>query len=291
MLSGVVFLAVICGVSAVAEIDIAALANTDFSAAAAAANALGDFADGSVVAAAGDGYAYSAATATAVSDGKVKVKDPKIKDKVKDPKYKDPKVNVFYPVPKKTYPYYYEKCGDLYDDKCYDIDTYSKCGFCYTEKTYPIKGYACKYYEKLVKVEKIIGGKAGYDYEYEYYPECDCDGKFIFEAKYCPSCDLLLAELLECAGYDGILDGEIEIPKSCIDEYIFDDDYLYKCDFFDKKDEYYGKDTKPIYYDPEYYYVKPKKAFAEAFATAKATAIGGGIAEAFASAFAGDDDK
>eukprot|EP01023_Acetabularia_acetabulum_P064388 TRINITY_DN830_c0_g3_i1.p3 TRINITY_DN830_c0_g3~~TRINITY_DN830_c0_g3_i1.p3 ORF type:complete len:282 (-),score=82.18 TRINITY_DN830_c0_g3_i1:310-1155(-) len=279
MLFSAVVLALLSVANTQSVLDLQALAATDLASAASAAMGSGASVVGDIIAAADDNTAYSSAVVTATGAGPVVVPTVPVV-----PKPVDPIVDIVKPKPyKKFFPQYYS-CEDLKDDKCYDVDDYYKCGFCYAPKTYPVKGYACKYYEQVKTVKK---DSKKYDYETEYVPYCECEGIFVHKGKYCPSCDMLLADLLECAGYEDIPEGAIEIPASCLEEIDVDEEYLESCDYFGKKDPYTKKGDKPVYYDPKYLYVQPKYDFVEAFAQAKASAVasGGGVAQAIATAF------
>eukprot|EP01024_Parvocaulis_polyphysoides_P061815 TRINITY_DN68_c0_g1_i2.p2 TRINITY_DN68_c0_g1~~TRINITY_DN68_c0_g1_i2.p2 ORF type:complete len:306 (-),score=52.49 TRINITY_DN68_c0_g1_i2:356-1273(-) len=253
------FLSVVVGQSFV---DIAAKALTPNAVADATGYGFGQSVVGNVIAIADDNLAYSSSVVVAQGgkgkdkDDKPKPKPPKVPSKPKpNPKpypypYPSHQKAYPYPVPKKHYDE--PKCGDLYDDKCYYIDEYDYCGYCIDEK-YPLKGYGCKYTEE--KVKKSSGSKKMYDdYEVKIVPLCECKGDFILKGEYCPSCDLLLVELLKCAGIKDPKKSALEIPEKCLKAVGVTVDYLVKCEFVKP-----SSSSKKVKEDPKVVLVVPEK--------------------------------
>eukprot|EP01023_Acetabularia_acetabulum_P049033 TRINITY_DN520_c0_g1_i7.p1 TRINITY_DN520_c0_g1~~TRINITY_DN520_c0_g1_i7.p1 ORF type:complete len:287 (-),score=73.50 TRINITY_DN520_c0_g1_i7:171-1031(-) len=181
-------------------------------------------------------------------------------------------------------------CSAIKDKECPKIDNFKYCGFCIIQ-SYPVKGFACEYTKTYVP-------KAGKNYANEYEelisPLCKCDGKFILEAKECPSCDKLLAVLLKCAGFKKS-SGVIEIPQKCLKQVGATEKILKACGFLGApkvapKPVVIVDQKKPVVV------VEPKKTavvvpttivvpvVSTATATATATASGSGSAVATATA-------
>eukprot|EP01026_Neomeris_dumetosa_P001786 TRINITY_DN1045_c0_g2_i1.p1 TRINITY_DN1045_c0_g2~~TRINITY_DN1045_c0_g2_i1.p1 ORF type:complete len:350 (-),score=59.29 TRINITY_DN1045_c0_g2_i1:352-1401(-) len=277
-MSRIVFLfGLLAAVGAQSALDIAAEGLLpDGSAGSAIGQAIGALVDGTATVLLDDTTSASSVVLSAVGGDVPKPKpDPK-----PVPQPKPTKKDYYYPEP---------KCEDIYDDYCYDIKEYKKCGYCIVEK-YPVKGYGCSYVEEIVMKKKA--DKKEYEYETVITPLCECEGTYIMDYEYCPSCDYLLADLLECAGITDPKKGEIEIPESCLVAVGATEDYLSKCGYYKPKKA--GKkpvivvdpivEYKPIYTkkdDPKIkdpvVVVKPdykKPVVAEASAVATASGAG-----------------
>eukprot|EP01024_Parvocaulis_polyphysoides_P027604 TRINITY_DN249_c0_g1_i11.p2 TRINITY_DN249_c0_g1~~TRINITY_DN249_c0_g1_i11.p2 ORF type:complete len:314 (-),score=82.52 TRINITY_DN249_c0_g1_i11:506-1447(-) len=130
---------------------------------------------------------------------------------------------------KKADKVYKPVCGDLKNAGCGDIEKYDHCGFCLVDK-YPTVGSGCTYSKQMTKKE----GKKG-EYEVVLVPDCECDGKFILEAKVCPTCDDALEELLKCAGAKD--DKVVEIPEGCLKEVGVTVEFLVDCGYLKAKED------------------------------------------------------
>eukprot|EP01026_Neomeris_dumetosa_P078456 TRINITY_DN848_c0_g1_i1.p3 TRINITY_DN848_c0_g1~~TRINITY_DN848_c0_g1_i1.p3 ORF type:complete len:164 (-),score=40.70 TRINITY_DN848_c0_g1_i1:238-729(-) len=158
----------------------------------------------------------------------------------------------------------------------------------------------------MVKDEKAaVAGKKKYTTEVHISPSKDCNGTFILESKYCPSCDTALACLYECAGVVAGKADVIEIPAKCVAKEACNTpvDFLEQCNFVKseekavmmkvpKADKPKAESTPIVVVLPEEKAVvgKTPKAVVEkpktATATATASASGSGTATATASASA-----
>eukprot|EP01024_Parvocaulis_polyphysoides_P075491 TRINITY_DN9755_c1_g2_i2.p1 TRINITY_DN9755_c1_g2~~TRINITY_DN9755_c1_g2_i2.p1 ORF type:complete len:316 (-),score=50.00 TRINITY_DN9755_c1_g2_i2:298-1245(-) len=119
------------------------------------------------------------------------------------------------------------KCADIKDNMCPAISEFENCGYCILQK-YPLVGYGCE-------IEKYLAKKDGTKGEYEVIskPTCECPegALYIEDSTYCPTCNLVLAELAACAGVIGAPKdlSTIEIPASCLEKVAVPVEYLVEC--------------------------------------------------------------
>eukprot|EP01026_Neomeris_dumetosa_P017029 TRINITY_DN164_c0_g1_i1.p1 TRINITY_DN164_c0_g1~~TRINITY_DN164_c0_g1_i1.p1 ORF type:complete len:312 (-),score=49.96 TRINITY_DN164_c0_g1_i1:258-1193(-) len=169
------------------------------------------------------------------------------------PKYSKPTPSKPYPkivtqpVHKMSYTTYYHKCEDLKDDECHYIHKYTHCGYCALSK-YPTKGYGCSYTEEVI-LKKKGDHKKEYDYETKVVPHCDCEGVYILDKYSCPSCDTLLKEIVECAGYKDD-DEKIEVPADCLVKVGVSEKELVKCGFIESSHELEKEKTSYLIHKP-----------------------------------------
>eukprot|EP01024_Parvocaulis_polyphysoides_P071874 TRINITY_DN89_c0_g1_i6.p1 TRINITY_DN89_c0_g1~~TRINITY_DN89_c0_g1_i6.p1 ORF type:complete len:277 (-),score=70.98 TRINITY_DN89_c0_g1_i6:62-892(-) len=127
-------------------------------------------------------------------------------------------------------------CEDVKNATCADIEKYEHCGFCLLHK-YPIIGSGCTYSKKMVKKEGMKG-----EYDVVLVPECECEGSFIMDPKYCPTCHHALEQLIKCA--DAKADKLIEIPEKCLKEVGVTVEHLVHCGYVKVSEE--EEEKKPI---------------------------------------------
>eukprot|EP01026_Neomeris_dumetosa_P044331 TRINITY_DN372_c1_g2_i4.p2 TRINITY_DN372_c1_g2~~TRINITY_DN372_c1_g2_i4.p2 ORF type:complete len:226 (+),score=56.61 TRINITY_DN372_c1_g2_i4:89-679(+) len=76
---------------------------------------------------------------------------------------------------------------------------------------------------------KKDGYKKKSEYEVVISPKCECEGTYILNADYCPSCESALAALLSCAQAEAR--EVVEIPAKCLTEVGVTVEYLKACGF------------------------------------------------------------
>eukprot|EP01024_Parvocaulis_polyphysoides_P046980 TRINITY_DN44528_c0_g1_i1.p2 TRINITY_DN44528_c0_g1~~TRINITY_DN44528_c0_g1_i1.p2 ORF type:complete len:324 (-),score=30.75 TRINITY_DN44528_c0_g1_i1:274-1152(-) len=207
-----------------------------------------------------------------------------------------PKVVTYSAKKPSTYLYVKEdhRCEDVKDELCIDIGKYKNCGYCIIDK-YPTKGYGCSYTKEIIKkADKTMG----HEYVTKIVPQCDCEGVYILEDKYCPSCDTILEELKKCSGTQKTT-GVIEIQEKCLAIVGVTEKVLSKCGFIETKptkltkkqyvqvvDPTIKKDEQVVVVVQPQIPVDTPKATATAIATASAVG-GSAVANAVVSASGG----
>jgi len=89
----------------------------------------------------------------------------------------------------------------------------------------------------MVKKEGMKG-----EYDVALMPDCQCEGSFIMDPEYCPTCHHALEELLKCAAAKA--DELIEIPEKCLKEVGVTVEYLVHCGYVKVSEE--EEEKKPI---------------------------------------------
>eukprot|EP01024_Parvocaulis_polyphysoides_P046981 TRINITY_DN44528_c0_g1_i2.p1 TRINITY_DN44528_c0_g1~~TRINITY_DN44528_c0_g1_i2.p1 ORF type:complete len:415 (-),score=38.84 TRINITY_DN44528_c0_g1_i2:274-1434(-) len=148
--------------------------------------------------------------------------------------------------------------------------------------------------EIIKKADKTMG----HEYVTKIVPQCDCEGVYILEDKYCPSCDTILEELKKCSGTQKTT-GVIEIQEKCLAIVGVTEKVLSKCGFIETKptkltkkqyvqvvDPTIKKDEQVVVVVQPQIPVDTPKATATAIATASAVG-GSAVANAVVSASGG----